>query len=147
MAVDISPERIRAYISDSIDANLLLDRVQFTDARIEEAKMATMSFINITPPLTSYDWTGLPDAVDIISLYGTLFNLFLGESALAARNQMSYSDGGLTIPIEERFQYWVELSSRYEAMFKSMLKDWKIAVNMESGWGEVRSDFARFPYY
>lgn len=152
MAVTLTPEDVRTYIRDSVDVNYLLDgEEQFSDPRINNAISLAVDAINIIPPNTNY--TGidkLPAPTRVLVLMGTLVNLFYGESAMAARNQFSYSDGGLTVPLEERFQYWLTLAQQHEQRFNSMVKSWKIGANMDgsltgNSWGEVRSDFSKFP--
>ena len=152
MAVVLTPEDIRTYIRDRIDVNYLLDNeVQFTDDRINNAISLTVDEINIIPPITSF--TGidkLPTAARVLVVIGTLKHLFYGEAGMAARNQFSYSDGGLTVPLEERFQYWLTLAQQYEQSFSSMVKGWKIGANMDgslrgNSWGEVGSDFGKLP--
>lgn len=152
MAVVLTPEDIRTYVRDRVDVNYLLDNeVQFTDDRINNAMALTVDEINIIPPLTGY--TGidkLPAATRVLVVIGTLKHLFYGEAGMAARNQFSYSDGGLTIPLEERFQYWMTLAQQYEQSFSSMVKGWKIGANMDgslkgNSWGEVGSDFGKLP--
>lgn len=153
MAVVVTPEDIRRYIRDRVDVNYLYDNeVQFSDDRINNAMELVVSDIDITAPVTNYGTLSrLPPQTKSLVVIGTLKHLFFGEAGLAARNQFSYSDGGLTIPLEERFQYWITLAQQYEQSFMSMLKQWKIAANMDGAlngnrsWGEVRSDFAKFP--
>lgn len=152
MAVVLTPEDIRTYIRDRIDVNYLLDNeVQFTDDRINNAISLTVDDINIMPPITAF--TGidkLPTAARVLVVIGTLKHLFYGEAGMAARNQFSYSDGGLTVPLEERFQYWLTLAQQYEQSFSSSVKSWKIGANMDgslrgNSWGEVGSDFGKLP--
>ena len=153
MAVTVTPEDIRRYIRDRVDVNYLLDNeTQFSDDRINNAIELVISDINIMPPLTGYDTLAeIPKVAKSLVVIGTLKHLFYGEAGLAARNQMSYSDGGLTVPIEERFQYWLTLAQQYEQTFNNTLKQWKVASNMDgtlngnSSWGEIRSDFSKFP--
>jgi hypothetical protein len=58
---------------------------------------------------------------------------------------MSYTDGGLTIPIEERYQYYEQLMGFYGQEFQRKAKELKIHMNMENGWNMVHSDYATFP--
>ena len=60
---------------------------------------------------------------------------------------MSYSDGGLNIPIEERVQLYQSLAAQYGQQYSDLSKQWKIQANMESGWGGVSSDYATFPLW
>lgn len=140
---DLTPEEVRQYLADSVENNHLLDAEEFTDTRINLAiKLAVDSF-NTIPPLTSTEFADIRS--NSVILYGTLMHLFIGQTALSARNQMSYSDGGLTVPIEERYQFYVQMSQLYESMFKTAAKDLKVSMNLESAWSEVRTDYATFP--
>lgn len=145
MASPLSPEQVRIYIKDRADSNYLITGEEFSDERIELAMELTVDTFNFMTPTTNYDLTSFPSKA--ILLYGTLANLFSGQSALAARNQMSYSDGGLNIPIEERFQLYQSLAAQYGQQYSDLSKQWKIQANMESGWGGVSSDYATFPMW
>lgn len=145
MASPLSPEQVRIYIKDRADSNYLITGEEFSDERIELAMELTVDTFNFMTPTTNYDLTSFPSKAML--LYGTLANLFSGQSALAARNQMSYSDGGLNIPIEERFQLYQSLAAQYGQQYSDLSKQWKIQANMESGWGGVSSDYATFPMW
>lgn len=141
----ITAEEVRAYLSDSPEDNHLLDGVEFSDARIELAAKMAVSDFNAMPPLSSHPVETFP-YVSIL-LDGILHHLFKGQSALSARNTMSYSDGGLQIPIEERFQYYEALSEMYGKYFISKARDLKSHLNMESTWGHISSDYSTFPIW
>ena len=64
-----------------------------------------------------------------------------------ARNQLSYSDGGLQIPIEEKYELYLSLANSFGTQFSTTAARLKASLNMESGWGEVRSDEAMFPIW
>jgi hypothetical protein len=102
-----------------------------------------LSQFNMMPPLSGFNLDNFPSKA--ILLYGTLSHLFTGQAALLARNTMSYSDGGLQIPVEERYQMYIDLSSRYASAFAAASQAYKIHENMEAGWGGVASDYSRFP--
>lgn len=78
---------------------------------------------------------------------GTLYHLFIGEAAASARNELNYQDGGLTVPIEEKYQYYTQLAGTYREMFQSLSQQFKIQSNLEDGYGEVRSDYAYLPFW
>ncbi len=142
---ELTPVEVRAYISDDSISNHLIDGVEFTDARINLAKKLALGTLNTTPPFSSYTEESLNHPTML--LQGVLWHLYQGQVALAARNQMSYSDGGLTIPIEERYQYYIQLAQQFEQDFKTTLKNFKIAKNLASGWGEVQTDYSTFPVW
>lgn len=141
----ISPDYVRTYIRDAIPYNRLLDELEFTDERIAQAKELALDFYNVMSPVTGYTEDQFPSKA--LLLLGTLWHLFNGEAAMAARNEMSYQDGGLTIPIEERFQYYTALATAYQTQFNQAAQQLKIHQNLESAWGEVRSDWSYFPSF
>lgn len=102
-----------------------------------------VDFFNVMPPISSYDSTTFPNRS--LLLFGTLWHLYTGAAARAARNTMSYSDAGLQIPIEERYEMYTQMAAEYRGMFKEAGTQLKVQLNVESGWSYVGSDYARFP--
>lgn len=139
----LTPEEVRTYLSDSVQDNHLLDSIEFSDNRILLAMKMAISDYNTMSPATMFQGRDFPSLS--VLLDGTCYNLFKGQVALSARNQMSYTDGGLTIPIEERYQYYEQLMGFYGQEFQRKAKELKIHMNMENGWNMVHSDYATFP--
>lgn len=141
----LTNQQIRDYLGDDPANNHLLDGVEFPDSAIELAMMLAVDSYNTIPPLGGANIDTLGPS---LLLFGTLWHLYSGRAvAIAARNQMSYSDGGLTIPIEERYQFYIQMAQNWENQFKSLAKDTKVAKNMEAGWNNVRTDYATFPIW
>ena len=141
----LTVQQIRDYLGDSPDNNHLLDGEEFPDSAVELAMLLAVDSYNTIPPLGGATADNLGAT---LLLLGTIWHLYNGRAlAISARNQMSYSDGGLTIPIEERYQFYIEMARTYEAQFKTMAKDDKIARNMAAGWGQVVTDYASFPIW
>lgn len=143
--MDLTPQDVRDYLADSKENNHLLDDIEFTDARINLAMKFALSDFNAMPPKSVFDFVGFPYMTTLLD--GTCYHLFRGQMALAARNTMSYSDGGLDIPIEERFPYYTQMVQFYGEAFKTAAKAEKIQLNLESGWDSVRSDYSTFPVW
>ena len=141
----ISPDFVRTFIRDSIEYNKLLDEQQFSDERITQSKNLAISLFNVMTPISSWVEANFPN--QHILLMGTLYHLFIGEAAAAARNELNYQDGRLTVPIEEKYQYYVQLAGTYKEMFQSLSQQFKIQSNLEDGYGEVSSDYAYLPFW
>lgn len=141
----LTPQQIRDFLADSVENNHLIDGEEFTDSRINLCMELAVDSYNVLPPITGATLNDFSSKT--LLLYGTCWHLYNGQVALAARNQMSYSDGGLTVPIEERYQFYIQMADSFASQFKSMAKDDKIARNMESGWGTVKTDYASFPIW
>ena len=139
----LNVDDIRAFISDFAQNNHLLDGEEFTDSEIVLAMDVAVDLFNVLPPLFRHSRDTFPSKA--VLMYGTLGCMFDGKAALLARNHLEYSDGGLTVPVEERYQLYRSLADGYKTQYQEMAAAYKIAVNMESGWGEVRSDYAGMP--
>lgn len=141
----LTAQQIRDYLGDSAENNHLLDDVEFPDSAINLGMMLAVDSYNEIPPLGG----ATSDTIsNTLMLFGTLWHIYQGRAlAISARNQMSYSDGGLTVPIEERYQFYIQMAQMYESQFKTMAKDVKISKNMEAGWGSVSTDYATFPIW
>lgn len=141
----LSPAEVRTYIHDFSDQNHLIDGEEFSDEGIQLAMRMAAGDYNLIPPLSNLAPSQFPNVT--LLMYGTLGHLFLGKAAHLARNTMSYSDGGLQIPVEERAELYLTLGNQYMAQFKESGAKLKLQMNMESGWGSVKSDYANLPVW
>lgn len=145
MAGTLSAEEVREFISDYPERNLLLDEQEFSNTFIELCMDLGVSEYNVISPRTGYDRSNFPSKS--LLLLGTLWQMYLGRSAMMARNNLTYTDGGLQIPVEEKYELYKNLSDNFRAQFMEAAMRLKVSINMEAGWGEVRSDEANFPMW
>lgn len=141
----LSPQEVREMILDKVEKNFLLDGQELSDTQINLAIEMTVADWNSTPPTAAVTPANFPYKHVLVS--GVLYRCFMGLSALAARNQFSFSDGGISVPLEERFQLYQALASMYQTDYQSTMTKIKIAINIEEGWGGIGSDYARFPIW
>jgi len=145
MSSILTADQVREYISDYPEANLLLDKSEFSNTFIELCMDLAVSEFNSLTPRSGFGQDNFPSKS--LLMLGTLWQMFLGRSALMARNNLSYSDGGLQIPIEEKYELYAGLANTYRAQFMETALRLKVAQNMEAGWGQVRSDESNFPQW
>ena len=146
MAAPLTADEVREYLQDYDAQNLLLDKEEFSDTYIELCMDLAASEYNSIPPVAiGSSLENFPSKA--LLLYGTCWMMFQGRAALAARNNLTYSDGGLQIPVEEKFELYNQLASSFQAIFQSSAQKFKASVNMESGWGCVFSDERNFPLW
>lgn len=141
----LSVLEIREFVSDYAPNNYLIEGEEFSDTFISLCRDLAVDEWNRIPPASRADVVTFPSKA--LLLYGTLWKMYDGKAALLARNTMSYSDGGLQIPIEERAELYRGLAQGYQAQFMDGARALKISVNMESGWASVSSDEASFPLW
>lgn len=136
-------EEVQEILRDKLELNRLLDTEEFSPTIISLAIDLAVSAYNMLPPLSMVSAVTFPNKS--LLLEGTLWKLFAGQSALKARNTMSYTDGGLTIPVEEQFPLYFQLAEMYQQSFLVNARNLKTHLNIESGWGNLPSDYSAFP--
>lgn len=141
----LTTQQIRDYLGDNVENNQLLDGEEFPDSAVSLAMELAVDSYNVMPPIGG---TTIDTMSKTLLLFGTIWHLYNGRAiAISARNQMSYSDGGLTVPIEERYQFYIQMAAIYERQFMDAAKANKISRNMEAGWSSVSTDYATFPIW
>lgn len=137
---------VREYISDYPANNLLLNNEQeFSDTFINLCMGFAIEEFNAMPPITIYQQDTFPSKN--VLLLGSLWKMFDGKAALLARNNFSYADGGLQIPLEERYQLYAAMASNFGQQFQSAAGRLKVNLNMNDGWDEVQSDYSTMPLW
>ncbi len=141
----LTPDEVRAYIHDYSENNRLIEGEEFSDASIMLGMKLALSDYNTIAPLSSLSPKMFPSLS--LLMYGTLGHLFLGKAANLARNTLAYSDGGLSIPVEERAELYMNLGNQYMGQFRDLAIKLKIQQNMEDGFSSVSSDYRYFPLW
>lgn len=141
----LSTDEVQEHIQDKASQNRLIDGTEFTPTVINLAMELAVSAFNLITPVSGATVETFTNKALLMS--GTLWKMYAGQAALLARNTMNYSDGGISIPIEERFALYIQLASMYEADFKDAAQKLKIQDNMENGWGGVTTDESSFPIW
>ena len=141
----LTVDEVREFIADYPVNNYLIDGKEFSDTRIAFCQTLAINDFNSMSPKTNFTDSTFPSKS--VLLYGTLFHMFNGQKALLARNTMNYSDGGLQIPIEERYELYNSMAAQFGQLFQDQAQKLKINLNMENGWGNVKSDESHFPLW
>ena len=133
-------ECIRMMLRDRAENNILLGRIQFTNAEVDRAiKLATGRY-NAMTPLTNVDWTALPE---VVLFHGAAYYLMMSESFLQARNQMSVNTDGLgVIGIDDKSQLYQQLAAGLKNDFDNFARSIKTERNMLSTFGCLSSGYA-----
>lgn len=146
MAAPLTALQVREFLQDYPEQNLLIDGVEFGDTQIELCMQMAVDEFNLIPPVAMLTRLDIFPSTGIL-LYGTCWMLFQGRTALAARNNLSYSDGGLQIPVEEKYELYSQLAANFRDLFRDSAQRYKTSANMEAGWGSVHTDESSFPLW
>lgn len=141
----LTTDEVREFIGDYQPNNYLLNSVEFTDARITLCMELAVSEFNSVTPRSNVSLGSFPSKA--LLLDGTMWKLLEGMAQQLSRNTMQYSDGGLQIPIEERYELYNQQAQQYQSQFINGSKTLKTQMNLDSGWGYVMSDEAWFPIW
>jgi hypothetical protein len=141
----LTVDEVREYLGDYAQNNRLIEGEEFSDTRVSLCMGLAVDEYNTNPPFTVYSTADFPSKS--ILLWGTLWKMFEGKAAEFARNTLSYSDGGVQIPIEEKAELYKTLANGFHQNFNDQMRILKTHVNMESGWGDVRGDASLFPIW
>lgn len=142
----LTPEEVRTYLQDRPDVNYLLDGLEFSDPQVILAMELAVDDYNSIPP-DSMRATLETFPSKTVLLFGTCYQLMLGQAQHLARNTMQYSDGGTQIPIEERSPLYSQMAGSFQSLFMDKAQRLKVSRNIESGFGEVSSDFGWMPVW
>lgn len=141
----LTVDEVREFIGDYTENNHLIEGEEFSDTRISLCISLAVSEFNSIPPFSAYDTSNFPSKP--VLLWGTLWQMFEGKAAQFARNTLSYSDGGVQIPVEEKAELYKTLANGFHQNFNDQTRTLKTHINMESGWGDVRGDQSLFPIW
>jgi len=141
----LTAAQVSLYIQDSPLNNYLLDNEEFSEDRINLAIQLAISEANAIPPRGTYTILDFPNMGLLMD--GTLWKLFDGQAAFFARNSLPYSDGGITVNLEERQEAYMSLAANFRDRFLDGMRQLRIEDNIEGSWSVLQSDYSTFPYF
>jgi len=139
-------DRLRAYIKDHEFLNRLLKfEEENTDDELDMYLEMAWSFLASMPPLV-----GIPpfDSEDFLFqsliIHQATIEALISNSIVAARNDLTYNNGGITVKIDDGTRYLNMLQNLYRMADREIgyFLKWKVALNIEDGFGGVNSPYA-----
>ncbi len=127
---------VRGFIRDFPELNRLISGEESSDRMIRYCAMIAVDEWNITPPLSSHSVATFPSRSVLLHL--TVIHLLTSVGILKSRNSFAYSDGGFQVQTEEqdtRYQRWIQMFRSMGPASGKAIKDFKVALNIEGGWG------------
>lgn len=136
---------LRLFLLDTPALNRLILKEESDDEiltfAIEMAISDWNSSAPILPPVNIGNFGSL-----YLLLHGAAIQVLKSQGLLQARNQLQYSAGGSSFSRHDKspmYQSWmINFANEYEVKKRNM----KIHINIERGWGGVRSDYDMIGY-
>ena len=136
----ITLDEVRKWIRDFPGANRLMADVEFTNEEIESAIDFAVDDINSVPPLCII-FSKATFPYRNVLLMGTVIHLYFGMAFHQERNHLPASTGGIQVDDKAHSQAYTNLASNLSAKFEERVKQIKVAINFDKGWGGVRSEY------
>jgi hypothetical protein len=131
---------VRAFMRDYPELNRLIAGEESTSRQIAWAIIDCLDDFNTTPPFTRFGLLDFPSRS--LLLRGTVCTLLESIGLLQTRNHLQFSDGGITVGINDKtpfLQSWIQL---FRAKYEDGKLKLKVAWNIESAWGGgIHSEF------
>ena len=137
-------ESLRIFIKDHDFLNRLL---KFTKENLDEelgmyVNLALSAGNSIPPMIGAFGFDAFP--VPNYIIHQGAVECLISNGIAASRNELTYNNGGITVKIPDGARYLNYLQSVYRAIETEiqMIKQIKIAINIQNGWGGVSSPYS-----
>jgi len=135
---------LRDYLRDHAGLNTLLcDKQEHTDSQLRLAVNMGLGAFNVLTPISSYTIKSLPTVAYPFLLHEGAIEALIMAGILHSRNQLSYSDGGITVADHAKggsYQGWINAITSLRRM-AAKEKEYKVQLNIEGCYGSIDSEF------
>ena len=133
---------LRNFLKDLAAQNILL---KFKEENADTflglyCDMALSALNNMPPPVANFGYADFPATATL--LHRAALECLMSNDILKSRNDLTYSDGGITVNDGPKYQYIIGILSRIVANEEQYWKQYLIALNINNGWGGVSSPYA-----
>jgi hypothetical protein len=133
--------QVRDYMRDFPEYNALLDGEETSDGLISLcADLAADDFTNTMPPIGNFQVENHPSLY--LLLLGTVIQILRSAGILQARNNLNYSDGGLTVATSDKAQIYRAYAQWIITEYEHKKRNLKISLNAGAAYGGVRSEYS-----
>jgi len=125
-------QSVRLFMRDFAELNLLIRGEESSDRMIAWATMDFLSDFNGTPPFSGYSLDDLfARNLHSMAIRGTVISLMQSLMIIYARNNLPFSDGGLTVSINDKAPIIQSMLGLLQSSYEQQKRMVKTAVNIE----------------
>lgn len=140
LTLDQAVQLVRGFTRDYPELNRLIAGEESSNRQIVWAILDTLDDWNTTPPLTHFSISNFPSRYLLVR--GSVISLLESIGLLQTRNQLSFSDGGIQVGINDKtpfIQRWLEM---FKNTYEHKKERFKVAYNIETAWeGGINSEY------
>lgn len=133
--------QVREYLRDFPEVNALLDGFENSDVIINLcADLAADDFSTTMPPIGQFFVETHPSFY--LLFMGTVIQILRSAGILQARNNLNYSDGGLTVATSDKSPMYLTWANMLYQEYEIKKRSLKISMNAAGGYGGIRSAYS-----
>ena len=133
---------LRMFLKDLAANNILLKfQMENEDDYLGLYLDMSISALNsMPPPVANFQYTNFPFSATL--LHRAAYECLLSNDIRKSRNDLTYSDGGITVNDGPKYQYIIQVLQRLVESEEQYWKQYLISLNINNGWGGVSSPYA-----
>lgn len=134
---------LRAYLRDFPELNRLIDGQETSDRMLAWAVIDALDDFNNTPPhIGVFTVSNFP--YKSLLLRGSVISVLESVGMLQMRNQMQYSDGGITVSVSDKAPMIMQWISMLQSTYESKKLNYKMSRNIQDA---LQGDGIMSDYY
>ena len=140
-------QQVRFFMRDFSMLNLLIKGEESSDRMIAWATMDFLSNFNGTPPFSSFTLDDMIQGYNLsyFAIRGTTISLLQSVMLLYARNHLPFSDGGLSVNINDKTPLIQSMLQLFQSAYEQEKRQIKTAINvmgmLDQGPSGLHSDY------
>ncbi len=140
LVLDSLVQYVRSFTRDYPELNRLISGEESSNRQIVWAILDTLDDFNTTPPFTHFSLGNFPSRS--LFVRGTVISLLQSIGLLQTRNQLSFTDGGIQVGINDKTPFIQSWLTMFMNSYESKKERIKVAYNIETAWeGGVNSEY------
>lgn len=138
--LDSLVQMVRLFTRDYPELNRLIAGEESSNRQIVWAIMDCLDDYNTTPPFTRFQISNFPSRSLLIR--GTVISLLQSIGLLQTRNQLSFTDGGIQVGINDKTPFIQQWLTMFMNGYEHKKERIKVAYNIETAWeGGINSEY------
>lgn len=140
-SVQVLLRQVRAFMRDQAAINALVDGEETIDDLLELFVDMAVDDWNTTPPLIGSITVQTHPAKNLLILYSAALALW-SASILQARNNLQYSDGGISVQTSDKAPIYQQIASQIMQQYEAKKMRLKKSQNAEMAYGGLLSEYS-----
>jgi hypothetical protein len=137
-------DRLRRFLNDSAELNVLTELQESTDKELFEALQDALDKISFTTPIVNTaGYEKFNEVPWFILRLGAALNILTTKGILSARNTLTYRDsGGVTVQNYDKYGRYINYFNILVNQFERSVQQFKVNKNIDNCYGNIPSEYS-----